>query len=72
MKWKRPAALIGVLLILSMYVIALISAFSGNPDSKLWLMAAILSTVIVPVTLYAIQLVWRLVKHDEEENDSEL
>ncbi len=68
MKWKRPAALIGVLLILAMYVIALAAAFSGNPDSKIWLMAAILSTVIVPVTIYAIQLVWRLVRHDDDDN----
>ncbi len=64
MKWKRPLAMIGIIFLLSMYVIAIISAFSHHPDSKNWLMAAIFSTVIVPVLLYAIQLVYRVLKPD--------
>lgn len=64
MRWKRILALISVILILSMYVIALISAFSNSPDSKIWLMAAVLSTVIVPAIIYAIGLVYRLLKQD--------
>lgn len=65
MRWKRLLALAGVILILSMYVIALISAFSNSPDSKLWLMAAVISTVIIPAILYAASLVIKLLRHDE-------
>lgn len=68
MRWKRPLAIIGIVLILALYVIALISAFSQSPDSKNWLMAALVSTVIVPVTIYAITMVYRLVKRNENEN----
>lgn len=69
MKWKRPLALTGVILILSMYAIALISAFSNSPDSKLWLMAAILSTVIIPAVLYAAILILRLIRRDESKKE---
>lgn len=57
--------MIGVILIVSMYIIALFSAFSHHPDSKNWLMAAIFSTVAVPVFLYVVQLVARVLKPDE-------
>ncbi|RKD29355.1 hypothetical protein [Lacrimispora algidixylanolytica] len=65
MNLKRPLAMIGVILIVSMYIIALFSAFSHHPDSKNWLMAAIFSTVAVPVFLYVVQLVARVLKPDE-------
>lgn len=58
--------MIGVILIVSMYIIALFSAFSHHPDSNNWLMAAIFSTVAVPVFLYVVQLVARVLKPDEQ------
>lgn len=70
MKWKRPLAIFGIVLILAMYVIAIVSAFSQSPDSKNWLMAALVSTVIVPVTIYALQMVYHLVKHDDDAGNS--
>lgn len=69
MKWKRPAALLGVILILCMYAAALISALSHNPNSTSWLMAAIFSTVVIPVIIYAMQLAARLMKGDEKKED---
>lgn len=70
MKWKRILAFIGLIFLLSMYVIAILSAFSHNPESKNWLMAAIFSTVIVPVFLYAAGLVYRLLKQKKDEVES--
>ena len=70
MNLKRPLAMIGVILIISMYIIALFSAFSHHPDSKNWLMAAIFSTVAVPVFLYVVQLVARVLKPDERSKTS--
>lgn len=66
MNLKRLLAMIGVILIVSMYIIALFSAFSHHPDSNNWLMAAIFSTVAVPVFLYVVQLVARVLKPDEQ------
>ncbi|WP_394526380.1 hypothetical protein [Lacrimispora sp. JR3] len=71
MKWKRPLAMIGIIFILSMYIIAIVSAFSRHPDSKNWLMAAIFSTVIVPCIIYASQLVYRVLKPDTGKNQTE-
>lgn len=67
MKWKRFLAMAGVVLILSMYVIAIISAFSNNPEAKNWLTAAIFSSVVVPVFLYAAQLVARVIRQNKDE-----
>lgn len=77
MKWKRLLAIAGLIFILSIYAVAIISAFSHSPDSKNWLMAAIFSSVAVPVSIYAAQLVYRVVnqrggddKRDDKTNPS--
>ncbi|WP_097005887.1 hypothetical protein [Lacrimispora amygdalina] len=70
MKWKRPLAVVGVVLICSLYLIALVSAFSHSAESKNWLMAAIYSTVVIPVFLYVFQLVARVIKPDHDYRDS--
>lgn len=70
MKWKRPLAVVGVVLICSLYLIALVSAFSHSAESKNWLMAAIYSTVVIPVFLYVFQLVARVIKPDHDHMDS--
>ena len=71
MKWKRPLAMAGVIFILAMYVIAIVSAFSKSPSANNWLMAAIFSTVVIPVILYAFQLVYRLLKPEEKDRNNE-
>lgn len=70
MKWKRALAVVGLVLICSLYLIALVSAFSHSAESKKWLMAAIYSTVVVPAFIYAAQLVVRVIKPDDKSNDS--
>ncbi len=69
MRWKRLLAVVGVVFILAMYVIALISAFSHSPESKNWLMAAIFSSVVIPILLYAAQLVARVIRPDKTDPD---
>ena len=69
MKWKRLLALAGLFINLAMYVIALISAFSHSPESKNWLMAAIISSAVIPVLLYAAQLVARVLKTSKSDSD---
>jgi uncharacterized membrane protein len=69
-RWKRLLAMAGVVLILSMYIIAIISAFSHNPEAKNWLMAAIFSSVVIPIFLYAAQLVARVIRQNKDEPDS--
>jgi Na+/melibiose symporter-like transporter len=69
MKWKRFLAMAGVVLILSMYLIAILSAFSHHPDAKNWLMAAVFSSVVIPILLYAAQLAARVLSQNKNEPD---
>ncbi|MDR1771029.1 MAG: hypothetical protein LBS02_10375 [Hungatella sp.] len=70
MKWKRPLAMAGVVFILSIYAMAIISAFSHNPEAKNWLTAAIFSSVVIPIFLYAAQLAARVIRQNKKEPDS--
>ncbi len=76
-KAKRILAIIGLILIAVMYILTIIFAVSKNPHSKDWLMAAIFCTIAVPVLIYAIQLVAKVLagrgvlKSDEEKQEDE-
>ncbi|WP_349666805.1 hypothetical protein [Lacrimispora sp.] len=71
MKWKRALAIVGLVLICSLYLIALVSAFSHSAESKKWLMAAIYSTVVIPAFIYAAQLVVRVIKPNDNNNHTD-
>ena len=60
-KLKRILAIIGIIAILSLYVLSLIFALADFPGSKNMLMAAVACTVFVPVLIYAITLVAKVV-----------
>ncbi len=61
-KFRRIAALIGVILLVGMYLLTLIFALMDNPASNNMLMAAIVCTVVIPVLIYAMQLIARVLK----------
>ncbi|MDO4324773.1 MAG: hypothetical protein Q4E24_01860 [bacterium] len=63
---KRIAALIGAIFLLGLYILTIVFAFSGSPNSKNWLMACIFATVAIPVILYA----WILAAKYFKKNDS--
>ncbi len=69
MKWKRFLAMAGLIFLLAIYAIALISAFSNSPQSKNWLMAAIISSAVIPILIYAAQLVARVLKPEKTDPD---
>ena len=75
-KIKRILAIIGIIAILSLYILTLIFALADFPGSKNMLMAAVACTVFVPVLIYAITLVAKVVsgsgvdKDEDTENSS--
>ncbi|MBE5984250.1 MAG: hypothetical protein E7248_13240 [Paenibacillaceae bacterium] len=71
MKWKRALAIVGLVLICSLYLIALVAAFSHSAESKKWLMAAIYSTVVIPAFIYAAQLVVRVIRPNDNHNPTD-
>ncbi len=73
-KFRRIAALIGAILLIAMYVMTLVFALMGSPASTNLLMASIVCTVVVPVFLYAMQLLARVLNGrgvDEDDQSPE-
>ncbi len=68
-KIRRILAGIGAILLAGMYVMTLVFALMDSPMSGNLLMAAIACTIILPVLLYAFQLVYRVVKRDDPDEE---
>ncbi len=67
-KLKRILALLGVILILAMYGSTMVFALMDSPNAGNMLMASIYCTIVVPVFLYAVSLVTRILKKRKEES----
>ncbi|MCI8991479.1 MAG: hypothetical protein HFG80_01940 [Eubacterium sp.] len=61
-KVKQVCALIGVILLVALYVSTLVFALMDNENSINLLKASIYATVIVPVLIWAMGMVARLLK----------
>ncbi len=68
-KGRRILAGIGAALLVVMYALTLIFALIDSPLTNQLLMAAIACTIVVPVLLYAYQLVYRIMKPDAPEDE---
>ncbi len=67
-KIRRILAGIGAFLLIAMYLMTLVFALIGSSFSRQLLMASIACTIILPVLLYAFQLVYRVLKPDDPED----
>lgn len=65
-KTKQIAAVIGIALIVSMYLITLISSFITTKYTNALFNASLFSTFAVPVLIYAFMLVYKLVHKKDE------
>lgn len=61
-KLKRILALAGAIFLACLYLITLVLAFVDPTASKDWLKASLVSTVVIPVFLYAYILIYRYLK----------
>ena len=67
MKFKRIAALIAALLFIALSIAILVLAVTGAPAN--YLIGALLCLVLVPVFFYAMNLISRVLRRDEDENN---
>lgn len=67
-KLKRIFALIGALLLVALYVSTLVFALIDRPESLGLLKASIACTILLPVLLYAIILVYKLIGKDDDSD----
>ena len=68
-KLTRIFALIGAILLAGLYICTLIFALIDSAYTSDLLKAAIASTIILPVLLYAYILIYRLAKHSDDSSE---
>ena len=68
-KLKRIFALIGAVLLVVLYVCTLIFALIGAPWADVMLKASIGATILIPVLLYGMILMARVLKKDDDQAD---
>lgn len=68
-KFKRTLALLGAILLLLLYVATLIFALIDHSASMGLLKASIACTILLPVLLYAFNLVYKLTNKDDDDFD---
>ena len=70
-KIRRIAALIAIILLVSMYLVSLIASLGGSEHAQTIFRVAFGLTLGLPIVLYAFVLLARLAKKDEPEETKE-
>ena len=70
-KLKKILAWIGIIVLLSLYLITFIVGVTGGPQTKNLLLACIALTVIVPVLLYAMMLLAKVLSGKNSDPSGE-
>ena len=68
-KIKQVLALAGVALLVGMYIVTLIMGITASPATQGMLMASLACTIIIPIILYAMMLVARVLENKEEKEE---
>jgi uncharacterized BrkB/YihY/UPF0761 family membrane protein len=70
-KVKRTAALVGIILIASMYIISLISALFASEHAPGLFLASVFSTIVIPIMIYGFITIYKIVHKNDNPSDSE-
>ncbi len=68
-KVKRIAAIVGLVLFASLFLITLISAFFASEKAPGLFMASLFSAIVIPIMIWAFMLVYRLVHRNDPSTD---
>lgn len=68
-KVKRIAAIIGLVLIVSMYFISFLSALFATEYSYGLFMASIFCTIVIPIMIYLFITVYKMVHKKDEDQE---
>ncbi|MDO4189397.1 MAG: hypothetical protein Q4D29_10455 [Lachnospiraceae bacterium] len=66
---KRIFALVGAVVLVCMYVLTLVFAITDNPETMSFFKASAVLTIVLPILIYAYQLVYRVIKLMSEGKD---
>ena len=68
---KRIFAIIGVILLVSLYILTLVMALTDNTSTMRMLEASVFATIIIPVLIWTYTFIYRLLnKKDDSDNDN--
>lgn len=70
-KVKRIAAIIGIIFILSMYLISLISAIFSPAGAPGLFLASIFSTIVIPIIIYMYIMIYKWVHKNDPPKDTD-
>lgn len=71
-KLKRIAAWIAIIILLGMYVVTAIMAFFATPNSIQMFKASLIATIMLPVMMYIVAFIYRLIHPEEMEEEEEV
>lgn len=64
---KQIFAIIGLVIIAGLYITTLVLALAGSERTRSLFIASIICTVVIPVFIYVVSWIYKLVKSDAEE-----
>lgn len=70
-KTKQVLAIIGIILLVSLYVITLVCAITDNTSTMQVFMASVFATVVIPVMIWAYSFIFRLIKKNSQEKEEQ-
>lgn len=70
-KTKQVLAMIGIILLVSLYVITLVCAITDNTSTMQVFMASVFATVVIPVMIWAYSFIFRLIKKNSQEKEEQ-
>ncbi len=70
-KFKQIVCILGALFLAGIYVCTLIFSITDRTEAKSWVSASLYATFAVPIFLYAVLLVTRLLDRRKKEEEKE-
>ena len=70
-KIKRLLAIIGILLLVSLYVITLVLALTDDPNTMAVFRASLYCTFLIPVLIWAYTFIYKLLKNNYGSDSSD-
>ena len=70
-KVKRMLAIIGIILLVSLYVITLVLALTDDPNTMAVFRASLYCTFLIPVLIWAYTFIYKLLKNKSGTNPSD-
>lgn len=70
-KCKQILAIIGIILLVGLYALTIVFAFTDNSNTQSALFASIVATVIIPTLIWTYMFIYKLIHNKSDEDASQ-